>query len=70
MNEYGTLQIIDGRSFQTLKYFMLPAGTETTPLISDIDSDGRMEMLVGCYDGYLYCYDLKVSALQEIAGLK
>ncbi len=70
VNEYGTFQIIDSRTFKTLKYFMLPSGTETTPLISDIDSDGKMEMLIGCYDGYLYCYDLKIPASGEIAGLK
>ncbi len=69
-DEYGTVQILDGGNFKTLKRYMLPAGTETSSLIADIDDDGKMEMLIGCRDGYLYCYDLKRSANGSIASLK
>lgn len=70
LDEYGTMQVLDGNNYKRLKSYSLPAGTETTPLIADMDDDGKMEMLVGCYDGYLYCFDLKQSANGSIASLK
>ncbi len=70
VNEEGYVELLDADSFKHLKRFSLPDGTETTPLIADVDGDGKLEMLVGCYDGYLYCFDLKTSAKGFIAGLK
>ena len=70
VDEDSVVHLLDGDSFKQLKKYALPAGTETTPLIADADGDGKLEMLVGCYDGYLYCFDLKTSAKGFIAGLK
>ncbi len=70
VDEYGTLQVLDATSFQTLKVHSLSSGTETTPFIADIDDDGKLEMLISCYDGYFYCFSLKNSTGGSIAGLK
>ena len=58
VSESGTLMILD-RSGQMLRKLMLPAGAEATPFLGDIDGDGKLEILVACLDGFLYCYDTK-----------
>jgi len=70
VDEAGLARLLDGSTYKQLKYFSLPSGTETTPLIADVDDDGKMEMLVSCYDGYLYCYDLKTSAKKPLAVIQ
>ena len=37
----------------------LPETVEATPLITDVDSDGKNEILIAANDGYLYCYETK-----------
>lgn len=70
VNEEGYIELLDADSFKYIKRFMLPDGTEANPLIADMDGDGRLEMLAACYDGYLYCFDLKTSAKGFIAAVK
>ena len=57
--EAGYMMIFDqaGSLSQQVK---LPAGVEATPLATDIDDDGRLELLVACLDGFIYCYDTKI----------
>ena len=44
----------------------LPSNSEFPPYIEDIDKDGKLDVLVGCYDGNLYCFDLEISNSQLI----
>jgi hypothetical protein len=40
----------------------LPYFSEFTPLVKDINKDGNLDVLVGCGNRMLYCYDLKIPA--------
>jgi outer membrane protein assembly factor BamB len=44
----------------------LPARSEFTPFIADNNNDGKLDVLIGCYDEYLYCFDLGISVSQLI----
>lgn len=54
-SESGDLLILteEGDSLMTLK---LPAGSEATLFIEDIDGDGKLEIIQLALDGYIYCY--------------
>ena len=39
----------------------LPSTSEFAPFIADVNNDGKLDVLVGCYDGNLYCFDLEIS---------
>jgi len=39
----------------------LPASSEFTPVLGDFNKDGKIDVLVGCYDGFLYCFDFGIS---------
>ena len=41
----------------------LPDRSEFTPYISDFNQDGKLDVLIGCYDKYLYCFDLDVPSI-------
>lgn len=53
--EKGELFVLDsnGNLYEKL---MLPAGTECTPFIKDVNLDRYHELLIATNDGYLYCY--------------
>ena len=38
----------------------LPDGSEFIPVIKDLTGDGKLDVLVGCYDEKLYCFDLNI----------
>ena len=40
----------------------LPETSEFKPLIKDFNQDGKLDLLVNCRDGKLYCFDLKIAA--------
>lgn len=42
-----------------LERFQLPAGVEATPIIADVDGDKKLELVITCLDGYVYCYQTK-----------
>lgn len=65
--EKGQLLIYDEKkkSMQTL---LLPAGSETTPFVGDIDGDKRLELLIATYDGHLYCYQLPMKKAKVFVG--
>ena len=46
----------------------LPSTSEFPPFISDINNDGKLDVLVGCYDGNLYCFDLEINKNQLITN--
>lgn len=41
----------------------LPDRSEFTPYISDFNQDGKLDVLIGCYDKYLYCFDLDIPSI-------
>ncbi|MDX2002849.1 MAG: PQQ-binding-like beta-propeller repeat protein [Chitinophagales bacterium] len=64
LRQNGLVEVMDDASLVPLRKYSLPNGTETTPLITDADNDGKLEMLVSCYDGYLYCFSLGIPSKQ------
>jgi hypothetical protein len=54
-----------GTDAQTL---LLPAGSEATPFVGDIDNDKKLELLVATYDGNLYCYQLPLKKAKVFTG--
>jgi len=44
----------------------LPSTSEFAPYIADVNKDGKLDVLVGCYDGNLYCFDLDISTSKLI----
>jgi outer membrane protein assembly factor BamB len=58
--ENGFVEIYSLTSHKVMARFGLPKPSEFPPMIADINKDGYLDLLINCYDGYLYCYDLKV----------
>ena len=44
----------------------LPSNSEFAPFVTDVNNDGKLDVLVGCYNEYLYCFDLDINANQLI----
>jgi outer membrane protein assembly factor BamB len=58
------LLLIGLKSGRILKKAYLPAKTEQAPELDDYNKDGKIDVLVGCYNGQLYCFDLGIPAEQ------
>jgi len=58
--EYGFIEIYSLTAHKVLDRLGLPMASEFPPMIADINKDGNLDLLLNCYNGYLYCYDLKV----------
>jgi hypothetical protein len=57
----GFIEIISLDENKVVDVFELPGQSEMEPVIKDINKDGMLDLLISCkYDGYLYCYDLKI----------
>ena len=56
----GFIEIISLTNKQIIERFSLPESSEMNPWIEDINKDGKLDLLVNCRDGNLYCYDLGV----------
>lgn len=56
----GFIEIFSLTSHKVIARFGLPMPSEFPPIIADINKDGYLDLLINCYDGYLYCYDLNV----------
>jgi hypothetical protein len=56
--ESGELLVFSSQG-ELLQRLELPAGLEAPALIADIDGDGRLELLLACLDGQLYCYEVR-----------
>ncbi|GAB4126624.1 MAG: hypothetical protein OHK0045_01560 [Raineya sp.] len=65
--EKGKLMIYDEKN-RSMQILLLPAGSETTPFVGDIDGDGKLELLLATYDGYLYCYGLSLKKAKVFIG--
>jgi len=57
--EHAFVTIISLKSWRIVGKYSLPAGSEMPPQIKDINGDGKKEMLINCYDGNLYCFQIK-----------
>jgi hypothetical protein len=58
--ESGFIEIYALTEHKVIDRFGLPMPSEFPPIIEDINKDGNLDLLINCYNGYLYCYDLKV----------
>ncbi len=54
----GFIEIISLEDRSVLTRFSLPCGSEMPPVIRDVNLDGKLDMLIGGYDGFLYCFEL------------
>ena len=63
--ESGYLFIFDAKG--TLqRRLQLPAGVEATPFIGDIDRDKKLEIVIACLNGKVYCYKTKMKARKRV----
>jgi outer membrane protein assembly factor BamB len=60
--ENGFIEIYSLTEHKVMDRFGLPMPSEFPPMIADINKDGYLDLLINCYDGYLYCYNLKVKS--------
>lgn len=60
VGESGGMYITNSKG-EILKEIVFSKGAEATPLIKDIDGDGKLEMLIASLDGTLYCFNTKSS---------
>jgi hypothetical protein len=56
--EKGIIEIVSLDSKEVLHRLQLPSAAEMEPVIKDVNNDGKLDVLINCYDGYLYCYSL------------
>lgn len=59
-NDYnkGFVEIISLKDMSIVDRLQLPRDSEMSPSIEDINKDGKLDLLINCRDGNLYCYDL------------
>lgn len=54
------IEILNPRTRTVLERLSLPAVSEMPPFVRDVNGDGYLDLLVNGYDGYLYCYNMKI----------
>jgi outer membrane protein assembly factor BamB len=58
----GFVEIISLKDNKIVDRLQLPHDSEMPPSIEDIDKDGKLDLLINCRDGNLYCYDLGIQS--------
>lgn len=53
------IEIISFENKTTIAKYALPGTGEMPPVIKDVDGDGKLDLLINCFDGQLYCYALE-----------
>ena len=68
----GFITIVSLDTKKVVARLQLPHTTEFAPVIEDVNLDGKLDVLINCRDGYLYCFDLNVAAAnnQKLAATK
>lgn len=56
--DVGFIEILSLDDRSVLTRFSLPCGSELPPVIRDVNLDGKLDILIGGYDGFLYCFEL------------
>ena len=56
----SNIKIIGLKTFKIHLSKGLKENTESVPLIADINNDGKLNLLIGCYNQKIYCYDLDI----------
>lgn len=56
--EQGFIEILSLEEGVVVGRFSIAGGSEMPPVIRDVNLDGKLDILIGGYDGYLYCYQL------------
>ena len=56
----GFVEIVSIDQGKVLERYALPSASEMPPVIDDIDMDGKLDLLISGFDGYLYCYSLNI----------
>ena len=56
----GFVEIVSIDQGKVLERYALPSASEMPPIIDDIDMDGKLDLLISGFDGYLYCYSLNI----------
>jgi hypothetical protein len=64
--ERSTVMVIGQKTGVTYLEQVLEASSEFIPVVEDVDTDGKVELLVSCRDGKLYCYSLGISTNQLV----
>lgn len=59
--EHGFIEIVSLEKMEVVKRLTLQSRSEMPPVIKDVNGDGKLDLLVSCLDGNLYCYDLKLN---------
>jgi outer membrane protein assembly factor BamB len=62
----SVLMIVGTQTGRNYMMSLLPAVSEMTPLVADANKDGKLDVLIGCYDQFLYCFDLQIPASNRI----
>lgn len=60
--EKGFIEIISLDTKEIVERLQLPDTSEMQPFIGDINKDGKLDLLINCKDGNLYCFNLGVKA--------
>ena len=58
----SVLMVVGTKTGKNYMMTLLPSISEMTPVVADVNKDGKLDVLVGCYDQFLYCFDLKFPA--------
>jgi hypothetical protein len=54
----GVISIVSIDKKKVVARFQLPSNSEFRPVINDVNQDGKLDLLINCRDGNLYCYSL------------
>lgn len=60
LGQQGNATMVSWQTMARLREYQLPAGTETSPLVTDVDCNGKLDILISAYDGYLYCFATRI----------
>ena len=59
-DDRGTIEIISLDKKKVVHRYTLPCGGEMIPFIEDVNRDGYLDLLINGYDGYTYCFNMKI----------